>query len=302
MNKKNHLDIFCVSIMILLCALWGFQQVAIKAVIADISPTWQAGVRSLIAAWLLGLWIVIRKRHTWIRGLRTQGILAGILFSLEFGLLYIALHYTDASRVVLLVYTAPFVVAVGAHWWIAGERLSLQGWLGVTLAFIGTATVLQTSTNSSTDNQRLLGDLLALSGGIAWGATTLLVRISALSNAPPTQTLWYQLCVSGLILCPLAWLLEGSFSLPQTSLGWASITFQIIGIAVFSYLTWFALITRYSVTKLSVFSFLTPLFGAFYGILLLNEQLDSYHFIALLLTIIGIILVSRYGHEKTTPK
>lgn len=189
MNKKNNLDTFCISVMILLCALWGFQQVAIKAVIDDVSPIWQAGMRSLVAALLLGIWVVV-MRQGWIRGLTILGAIAGSLFALEFALLYVALRYTDASRVALLLYTSPFVVAIGAHWFIAGERFSIWGWIGVMLAFIGTATVLQTSaSNGSADNQRLFGDLLALGAGIAWGATTLVVRMSALSTASPLQTL-----------------------------------------------------------------------------------------------------------------
>lgn len=299
--RKSSLDSTGIATMIVLCAIWGFQQVAIKAAINDIPPIWQSGMRSIVAAILVGvgLWLV---KSRWHRGLLLPGILAGVLFSLEFGLLYVALRYTDAARASLLLYTSPFVVAIGAHFFISGERLSLLGWLGVGLAFIGTATMMKSgfTTSPSSDNQQWLGDILALGGGIAWGMTTLLVRLSKLTTAPPSQTLFYQLWVSGVLLCFTAWCLEGNFSMPLTTLAWVSMGFQILVIASLSYLAWFVLITRYAVTKLSVFGFLTPLFGSIYGVIFLDEVIGLNHFIALLLIILGIIIVNRYGHQQKT--
>lgn len=301
-ERKTSLDTQGIMAMVLLCAIWGFQQVAIKVAIDDIPPIWQSGVRSLVAAILVGAWLWVYKKR-WTRGLLLPGVLAGVLFALEFGLLYVALRYTDAARASLLLYTSPFVVAVGAHFLISGERLSLWGWLGVGLAFIGTATMMQTgfSVAEVANNQQWLGDLLALGGGIAWGVTTLVVRSSGLAAAAPSQTLFYQLWVSGVLLCLAAWGLEGAFSLPSTSLAWASIIFQIVVVAMFSYLAWFVLVARYAVTKLSIFGFLTPLFGSIYGVIFLNETLGVRHLVALGLIIVGIVIVNVYGHHKKSP-
>lgn len=296
MTRKHSLDSFAVAVMVLLCAMWGFQQVAIKTAIPEIAPIWQSGVRSAMAALLVGLWI-IGARIRWTRGLAGPGILAGVLFALEFGLLYFALRYTDAARAALLLYTSPFVVAVGAHYVIRGERLSIAGWLGVAMAFVGTATVLQASLD--VDSDRMLGDLCALGGGVAWGLTTLLIRTTGLSNAAPAQTLFYQLAVSGVSLCAVAWLFEGSLTLPHSLLGWSSMAYQTIGVATLSLLGWFALVARYSATKLSVFTFMAPLFGALSGILFLGEVLDNHHIIALALTMAGIIIVNLWGHDKS---
>jgi drug/metabolite transporter (DMT)-like permease len=281
--------------MIVFCALWGFQQVAIKAALFEIPPLWQSGLRSVGASILIGLWILYSK-NIWTRGLLLPGIVTGTLFGLEFALIYLSLQYTDAARVVLLIYTAPFIVAIGAHFWIKGDKLSIAGWLGVLIAFTGTAVVLQTSFDI--DNTRLIGDLCALFAGIVWGLTTLVVRTTNLSHAAPSQTLFYQLIVSALILCLMALIFEGNFHIPQSMLAWSSMGFQIVIIATLSYLGWFALIARYSATKLSVFSFMTPLFGALSGILFLGETIGIHHIIALVLITMGIIIVNTYGHSN----
>lgn len=50
---RRALDTRAVGLMLLLCAIWGFQQVAIKSTNAAIPPMFQAGLRSAIAALLL---------------------------------------------------------------------------------------------------------------------------------------------------------------------------------------------------------------------------------------------------------
>lgn len=299
-QRKQSLDKLGVTLMIMLCAIWGFQQVTIKLAIETIPPIWQAGIRSVLATGFVGLWLLFFQKQ-WVRGLFVPGFLAGTLFALEFGLLYFSLRYTDASRAALLLYTSPFVVAIGTHFFIAGERLSAFGWLGVLLAFIGTAVMMQAAFDAvQTNPKQLLGDLCALFAGIAWGVTTLVVRLSGLSVAPPSQTLFYQLAVSGIILCLIAWGMEATPARPTTAVVWAAMTFQVLIVAAFSYLAWFMLMTRYAVTKLSVFGFLTPLYGSLFGVIFLGEVISDYHWMALGLIISGILIVNLLGHAKST--
>ncbi len=53
---------------------------------------------------------------------------------------------------------------------------------------------------------QLLGDVLALAGGIAWGFTTLVVKSTSLARAAPEKTLQYQLVISAPMLAVAAWL------------------------------------------------------------------------------------------------
>ena len=298
MTRKHSLDTFAISAMVLLCALWALQQIAIKAAIPDVPPFWQSAIRSIGATALLAVWFRL-SGQTWMRGLFWPGVVVGTLFSTEFGMLYVSLGLTDAARAALLLYTAPFVVAIGAHLTIPGERLSAAGWAGIVIAFIGTGLVLRTSV--SVDGTKFAGDALALGAGILWGLTTLAIRRTGLARAPAAQTLLYQLAVSAVLLTLAAFLFEGSPSLPRTLIAWSSIAYQTIVVAALSFLAWFALIGRYSATKLSVFTFLTPLLAALAGILLLGETIDAQHILALVATIAGIIIVNLYGHAKARP-
>ena len=216
------------------------------------------------------------------------------MFSAEFALIFWGLNYTPASRAVVFLYTAPFVVALGMHLLVPSERLNRWQIGGLVCAFAGVVAAFGESLSLPTGTQ-MLGDAMLLGAAVLWGATTLWVRVSRLSRLSANKTLFYQLAVSPIAL-PLASLALGERGFTDPSpLVWASLGLQIIGVAFASYLAWFWLITRYPATKLSAFSFLTPLFGMGFGALLLGERITPLLAAAMALVGLGIWLVNRRG-------
>ena len=130
-------------------------------------------------------------------------MIAGALFALEFLALYLALKLTTASSAAVLLYTAPFFVALGAVAFLPSERLSARQWLGLGLAFLGVAIGLYRTTPGAT----LAGDLMALAAGALWGATTVVVKATRLKLIDPVKTLLYQTVASALVsgACVLRW-------------------------------------------------------------------------------------------------
>ena len=111
--RKDHLDALALSLLLACCLFWGFQQVLVKATIADLPPVFQAGLRFVGATVLLWLWCGWRRIPLFQRdGSLFTGILAGALFALEFACLYAGLQFSAASRLTVFLYTSPFWVAV----------------------------------------------------------------------------------------------------------------------------------------------------------------------------------------------
>ncbi|WP_245539457.1 DMT family transporter [Thiofilum flexile] len=280
--------------MLLLCMIWGGQQITLKLSAPDITPTFQIGLRSLFAAVLVGLVMYFRREvfitvSTW-----RAGLWAGFFFGLEFLLVGEALHYTTASHTVVFLYTAPIFVALALHWYIPTERLHPLQWLGISCAFVGLALAFLGKSSPNTSAQlpyQLWGDLLALGSGLSWAATTVTIRCSVLAQAPTTQTLQYQLIISAIMILSMAGLL-GQWHFNPSPIAISSLLFQVIIVSFFSYLAWFALLKKYIVSQLGVFSFMTPLFGVIAGVLILNEPLEANFIFGALLVIIGILLVS----------
>jgi len=63
-------------------------------------------------------------------------------------------------------------------------------------------------------------------------------------------------------------------------------------VAFASYLAWFWLLTRYLAGRLAVFSFLAPLFGVVFGVMILGEPMTPWFAAAALLVGAGIVLVN----------
>lgn len=281
--------------MLLLCIIWGLQQVVIKAAAGDMAPLLQIALRSGISAALIALLMTFSSVRFWVRdGTWRAGLLAGTLFSLEFLFVAEGLRYTTASHMAVFLYTSPIFTALGLHLFLADERLRLHQWLGIGLAFFGIVTVfLGSVTNPEIGPSMLWGDALGVLAGAAWGFTTVTVRASSLSEAAPTRTLQYQLTAAFLLLLPLAFLTGQATAAVFTPIVWLSLLFQGIVVSFASYLVWFSLLRKYLASRLSVFSFLTPIFGVVFGVLLLHEPLSSSFIAGTLLVLSGISLVSR---------
>ena len=303
MDHRKALDAQATGLMTILCLIWGLQQVVLKAAAADVTPLMQIAVRSGVAALLVALLMRWRGSPIDLAGPHWRaGLAVGTLFGLEFLLVGEALRFTSASHTVVLLYTAPIFVALGLHWKLPAERLGALQWAGIGMAFAGiVVTFLGRSqpTVGGPLSDILWGDLLALLGGVAWGATTVVVRLSGLSNAPATLTLLYQLA-GGFVLLIAAAVLLGQTAINPTPLALGSLAFHSLVVSFASYLGWFWLLKRYLASRLGVFSFVTPLFGMLFGVWWLDEPLEPSFVAGTVLVLGGVVLVSGYGWLRQT--
>lgn len=277
--------------MVVLCISWGFNQVAVKLALPDIPPLIQATVRSIGALAVILAWARLRGvAMTGRDGTLVAGLVCGTLFALEFILIYRALVWTTASRAALFLYTAPFFVALGARWLLPGERLAASQWIGLALSFLGLVVAFGVP---SPDPYALVGDVMMVGAGAAWGATTLVIKGSALAKAPAEKTLAWQLAVSVPII-GLAALLVGERMdhMPgAVALSWLG--YQTFWVVSLTFAIWFALVKRYSASRLAAFTFLTPLFGVAAGHLVMGDPLTPGFLVAVALVVTGLVLVNR---------
>ena len=293
---RTTLDIRAVFALVVLCGSWGLAQVATKVALWGIPPALQMGGRSAIAAVLVFVWCLVRRKPVFQSdGTLWPGLLVGFLFAGEFLLLFYGLQLTTASRGVVFLYLAPFVVAVAAHF-VLGERLSTVKLVGLVAAFLGVVLAFSGALPSSTGGS-IAGDALCVGAAIAWGLTIVLIKGSALAKVSAEKTLLYQLAISAVVGIGLSLALgeEVDWGLALAVL--PAFLYQAIWVAAFTYVAWFALIRAYQVSLLSAFTFLTPLFGVAFGVALLNEPVSASLLAALALVAVGIYLVNR----STTP-
>jgi drug/metabolite transporter (DMT)-like permease len=294
-ERKSRLDALAIASLVLCCFLWGLNQVAAKAAMPEVPALWQAAARSvggtlLVLAWARWRGIALFERD----GTGPSGILAGALFGVEFLCIFVGLQFTTASRMVVFLYTSPFVVALGMPFIARSERLSAAQLSGLLIAFSGVAWAFAEGfSGPSAGAHQWLGDALAVTAAVLWGATTLAIRGTRLSGAVAEKTLLYQLAVSAVLLVAAALGTGAPWPARLSTLAWVSIGFQVVVVTFFSYLLWFWLIRRYPATRLASFTLLTPVFGLVLGALLLTETITTRLVVAAFAVACGIVLVNR---------
>ena len=293
-NERLPIDAFAVATMVVLCMMWGFNQVTIKWAADGISLVMQAAMRSGIAAVLLFFWMRLRGIPLFNRdGTLWCGLLGGLLFAAEFGFIHAGLNYTTASRMIVFIYLTPCFTALGLTWFIPGERLRPVQWAGIVLAFAGIFTAFGEGFFGA-KGSTALGDAFGIIAALLWAATIVVMRTTKLNVTPPAKTLFYQLGFAAVSLPFVSLLLGEPGIVPDhlTAKVIASMAFQGVLVAFASYLTWFWLLSKYLNARLSVFSFMTPLFGVAFGMLFLSDPVSGTFIAAALLVGAGIALVN----------
>lgn len=291
--QSRPLDPLAIALTVALCLIWGFNQVAVKLAIHDIPPLIQCVIRSVVATVLVLAWTQFRGIPLFKRdGTLLAGIIAGVLFALEFLLIYRGLLYTTATRAVLFLYTAPFLVVLGARWLVKGDHFHLMQWFGMALSFAGIVIAFGLPTPAA-DPHQMLGDVMMVGAAIAWAATTLVIKVSRLNQVSSEKTMLYQLVVSVPLLAAGVLVFGEHIDAMPSAVALGALAYQAVWVVCVTYMAWFALIVRYSASRLSSFTFLTPLFGVVAGHIVLNEPLSPPFALAAALVAIGLVLVNR---------
>lgn len=290
-RAADALDSRAILVLTVLCLIWGLNAVAIKFSTTGIAPVFCAGLRSVTATVCLLIWMTWRRLELFPGRLK-DGILIGLMFGTEFGLLYTALLYTTTSSAWILLYTSPFFHALGAHFFLAGDRLTLYKSTGLVLSFVGILILLSKHLGLPAI-QQFAGDLLAICASAIWAMTTIYIKRRLATVISPYHTLLYQTLFSIPVLFLMSFLLQETPIQVINSLIVWSFAYQGIIVAFISYLVWFYLVHAYPVSRLSSFTFLTPVFATVAGIILLKEPLTLKLILSLVFVSLGIYIVNR---------
>ena len=288
------IPIAAMLVLIVLCFIWGANVVAIKISITGIPPLFTAALRSIVATILLVLYCRIRGYEVFIpRKELRHALIIGVLFTCDFLFLYWGNQYTHASRAVIFLYTQPFWTALGAHFFLKGDRLNLSKSMGMVLAFAGLIPVYL-SRPPALSPLHWIGDLMLIGAAIFWAATTLYVKkMAGKMNINHYQSLFAQLFFSIPLLGLASLLFEHGRPITITSPVMLSLLFQCIIVAFFSYLVWFWMIHSYAVSTLAIYTFLAPIFGVILSGIFLGETIPGMLWTGLILVAAGIYLVNK---------
>lgn len=291
MERKDGIDLFGAACLTGFALLLAFNQVVIKVTNGGLQPVFFAGLRSAGAVVCLWLWLKWRGIPLDLGGaaMRGIGIFTGLLFALEFLFLFVALDLTTVSRTSVIFYSMPVWMALMAHVWSEGDRITGAKALGLAVAMAGVALAFMDRAGGEAS---LWGDLAALGGAVLWAATGMIVKVSSLRALRPESQLFWQVLVSAPVLILMAPLF-GPLVRDLEPIHLAGLAFQIVVVVTAGFVFWLWLLSIYPASGVASFSFLSPVFGVGLGWLLLGEEVGTGLILALVLVALGLILINR---------
>jgi drug/metabolite transporter (DMT)-like permease len=292
-DRSEHLPARIMGMALFLAMLWGGLAPTIKISLSGVPPLGVAWMRFGIGMVVIALWsgLVERVRLRPTRAEMPHLLAIGVLFTFQIATLNVGTRSTSAGHSSTLLSAYPLFVALLAHWLVPGDRLSPIKVMGMVAAFVGVAFVFAERGGSGGD---LRGDACVLVSAILLaGIVVYTKRLTAWIS--PYRVLLGQMVVGvpSFLAGSLLW--EGQAAYRFSWSVTLAILYQGLVVAAFCFVVWVHLIQRYSPSRVTAFSFSTPLFGVLLSALLLDEPVTPGLGIGVACVAVGIYLANRRG-------
>ena len=275
-----------------LCFVWGSTWLAIKVGLASLPPITFAGIRFVIAAGLLASYAAAKRikfpkdMTSW----RVMIFLSLTQIAVPYALAFWGEQYMTAGLTSLLFATLPFFVVVFAHFMIPDERLSGRKLLALLLCFMG-VTIIFSRELMFTVNSLWGGIAVIASAGVAGCANVVGKKYSQSINS--TANVVVQMSVGSILLTTAGLLLERGAPLNFDNASVFAILYLAVIGSAFAFVALYWLFTRMEVTRVSLFTFITPIVAVLLGWLVLGERVDLNIATGGSLILVGVVLVSQ---------
>ena len=301
------------ALVLLTVALWGGTPVAIRYSVDVLPPVAVSGLRFALAALFMLAWCRFSGGGLRLRrGQFVPSLVLGVLLFAQIALFAAGIQFSTASHGSLFINTFVFWVVVIEHFATRSDRLTVVRFVGLLLAAGGVVLLLSTreptqipnAASSPRDEPTLTGDLMLLGSGLLLAIKLIYTKRATLIVEPGKLIFWHD--VFGVVLfavysaifetVDVSALID--FDRPGTVPALLGIAYQGIVIAGFCFAVQARLLQRHSAVQLSVFSFLTPVFGIALGVLFRGDSLSPWLFASAMLVTVGIILVNRKASRR----
>lgn len=263
--------------------IWGLNLIASKIGVGEFPPIFFTAMRFGSLALFL---IPLLKLH---RGQMTYLLAAAMLTGpAAFALLFVGVYLVeDASAVAIASQLGvPFSTLLSV--WLLGEVIRWRRTLGIVLAFGGMAII---SFDPRVFSYR---DGLTLVVFSCLVSSLGLIFLKRLKDIRPLELQAWISFVGGPVLLLLSFGVESNQWAAvrnATWEGWTALLFTTVMSSLIAHTAWYYLVSRYPVTSLSPLTLLSPLFGIFFGVTLLDDHLTPRMLLGGAVTLIGVLIV-----------
>ena len=283
-------------VWLLLCCIWGSTWLFIKIGLNDLPPITFAGIRFVIASFIL-LALVTARRATFPRH-RKEWLLiivTGVMaFTCNYGLVFWGEQQVSSGLAAVLQSTIPAFGLVIAHAYLPQERMTVSKVIGVLLGVVGVAVIFSHQLRAA-GKMALLGSIALVASAFFAAWSNVLIKAHARHIDPQVLAAGQMVC-GFILLLAIGIPLEGNpFHFHWTALAIISLLYLVIVGSVIAFALYYWLVRNMDVTKTMMISLVTPVVAVIIGMLVLHEQLNWRLFAggACIIAGIGLIVVRK---------
>lgn len=249
------------------------------------------GTLALCVAYPHRLKVTDRKQEKYFIGAGICGV------TLYFLLENIALTYTLASNVGIIISVAPFFTALFAHWFLDGEKLRPQFFVGFVAAIAGICLI--TFNGSAILKLNPMGDLLAVLAAVVWALYSVLTRKISSFHYPTVQTTRRVFFYGLLFMIPALFFLDFSPEWGQLAVptNWLNLLYLGLGASALCFVTWNFAVKVLGAVKTSVYIYMVPVVTVVTSAIVLKEPITWIALLGAGLTLAGLVLSEYKGKD-----
>ncbi|MFC3122717.1 DMT family transporter [Agaribacter flavus] len=273
--------------LILLGAIWGASFMLMRIAAPEFGVFALVEVRAVGAALCLLPIVWMRKQSRDLRRNWPHLFVVGLLnTAIPFSLYNYALSYIDSSLGAILNATAP-MFGVVVSWLYLKDHISRSGLLGMILGFTGVVVISFDQKTSSSAS--LLPVFAGLGAALCYAIAASYMKKHLSKAKPFAVAAGSQIMAAAMLLPFTLWFLPSEMPSQNAWLAAAILSIVCTGIA---YVMYFDLIAKVGTSSAISVGYLIPMFGIFWGLVILDESLSFKQVVGTALILVGVVLAT----------
>lgn len=280
---------------ILICIIWGSTWLFIRLGLESLTPVISAGIRFSLASILVFGLMSYKKISLQADSLsiRLYFVLAFFSYIIPFGLVYWAEQFIPSGLASIIFAVMPFGVILFTRLAIPNTEIKFAQYLGVIIGFVGIVTIFSEDLTIDISNN-FFGMLAVLISATMQASIAVTIKKYG-SHLNPLSMNFIPLLTAGIIMIPLAFIIEDSSSWKFDSIALGSVFYLALFGTLITFTTYYWLLKRMNIVLLSLSTFITPIVAVILGWLILNEKFSSQAMIGSAMVLIGILFANFNG-------
>lgn len=253
-----------------------------------------AGLLTILIFWILNKKIILPKR----KNIKAIIIVGSIQTVIEYICFYIGLSNTTGVKGSILNSSVSFFAVILAHIFYKNDKINFPKAAGCIIGFLGIIIINMGSLGESVFSFNFMGDGLVILAALAFAVGTLIGKFVS-DDINPMALTGYQLIFGGFILILIGWIAGGKLN--QVNFPGIMLLGYMAILSAAAFTIWTILLKYNKMSTISIYNFLTPVFGTILSAIFLGEEIFKFkNILALILVCSGIYIIN--GRQKTVNK